>query len=75
MTALDWDQLEDCGGYLRAPEPETLYRRHGGQHDRRVPVANLAIRKRVVLTTRRERLGARVWRTAGLFPPPATLER
>ena len=23
------DQLEDCGAYLRAPEPATLYRMHG----------------------------------------------
>ena len=29
ITALDWDQLEDCGAYLRAPEPATLYRMHG----------------------------------------------
>jgi CO/xanthine dehydrogenase Mo-binding subunit len=29
VTALDWDQLEDCGAYLRALEPETLYRMHG----------------------------------------------
>ena len=29
VTALDWDQLEDCGAYLRAPEPATLYRMHG----------------------------------------------
>jgi 2-furoyl-CoA dehydrogenase large subunit len=29
ITALRWDQLEDCGAYLRAPEPATLYRMHG----------------------------------------------
>jgi methylphosphotriester-DNA--protein-cysteine methyltransferase len=23
ITALAWDQLEDCGAYLRAPEPAT----------------------------------------------------
>ncbi|MBE7199246.1 MAG: xanthine dehydrogenase family protein molybdopterin-binding subunit, partial [Parafilimonas terrae] len=28
VTALDWDQVEDCGAYLRAPEPATLYRMH-----------------------------------------------
>src|SRR5947207_15412487 len=51
ITALDWDQLEDCGAYLRAPEPETLYRMHGtvtGAY--RVP--NLAIRNRVVMTNK-----------------------
>ena len=34
MTALDWDQLEDCGAYLRAPEPATLYRMHGNMTGR-----------------------------------------
>ena len=29
VRALDWDQIEDCGAYLRAPEPATLYRMHG----------------------------------------------
>ena len=29
ITALDWDQIEDCGANLRAPEPATLYRMHG----------------------------------------------
>src|SRR6201987_4302268 len=29
IIALAWDQLEDCGAYLRAPEPATLYRMHG----------------------------------------------
>ncbi|WP_410925503.1 molybdopterin cofactor-binding domain-containing protein, partial [Pseudomonas aeruginosa] len=29
IVALDYDQLEDCGGYLRAPEPATFYRMHG----------------------------------------------
>lgn len=51
ITALDWDQLEDCGAYLRAPEPATLYRMHGnmtGAHR----VRNLAIRNRVVLTNK-----------------------
>jgi len=51
VTALDWDQLEDCGGYLRAPEPATLYRMHGnmtGAYD----IPNLRIRNRVVLTNK-----------------------
>ncbi len=29
ILALDWDQVEDCGAHLRAPEPATLYRMHG----------------------------------------------
>ncbi|AOO83870.1 xanthine dehydrogenase family protein molybdopterin-binding subunit [Bosea vaviloviae] len=51
ITALDWDQIEDCGAYPRAPEPATLYRMHGnmtGAYD----IANLAIRNRVVLTNK-----------------------
>jgi 2-furoyl-CoA dehydrogenase large subunit len=51
VTALDWDQLEDCGAYLRAPEPATLYRMHGNMSGAyRVP--NLKIRNRVVLTNK-----------------------
>lgn len=48
IHALDYDQLEDCGAYLRAPEPATLYRMHGcltGAYD----IANLKVRNRVVL--------------------------
>lgn len=29
ITALSYDQLEDCGAYVRAPEPATFYRMHG----------------------------------------------
>ncbi|WP_375508634.1 molybdopterin cofactor-binding domain-containing protein, partial [uncultured Caballeronia sp.] len=50
-TALDYDQVEDCGGYLRAPEPATFYRMHGcltGAYD----VPNLLVRNRVVLTNK-----------------------
>ena len=51
ITVLDWDQLEDCGAYLRAPEPATLYRMHGNMTGAyRVP--NLAIRNRVVTTNK-----------------------
>jgi len=51
ITVLDWDQLEDCGAYLRAPEPATLYRMHGNMTGAyRVP--NLAIRNRVVMTNK-----------------------
>jgi 2-furoyl-CoA dehydrogenase large subunit len=51
IAALDWDQLEDCGAYLRAPEPATLYRMHGnmtGAYD----IRNVRMRNRVVLTNR-----------------------
>ncbi|MEO9162181.1 MAG: molybdopterin cofactor-binding domain-containing protein [Casimicrobiaceae bacterium] len=51
ITALDYDQIEDCGAYLRAPEPATLYRMHGiltGAYQ----VRNLHVRNRVVLTNK-----------------------
>jgi len=51
ITALSYDQIEDCGGYLRAPEPATFYRMHGcltGAYD----IANLLVRNRVALTTK-----------------------
>lgn len=51
VTALDWDQLDDCGAYLRAPEPATIYRMHGnmtGAYD----IRHLAIRNRIVLTNK-----------------------
>ena len=51
ITALDWDQIEDCGAYLRAPEPATLYRMHGnmtGAYD----VRHVRIRNRVVVTNK-----------------------
>ena len=51
IAALSYDQLEDVGGYLRAPEPATLYRMHGcltGAY----AIANLAVRNRVVLTNK-----------------------
>jgi 2-furoyl-CoA dehydrogenase large subunit len=51
VLALDWDQLEDCGAYLRAPEPATLYRMHGNMTGA-YRVQNLAIRNRVVLTNK-----------------------
>ncbi|MEA2941256.1 MAG: 2-furoyl-CoA dehydrogenase large subunit, partial [Bradyrhizobium sp.] len=50
-VALDWDQIEDCGAHLRAPEPATLYRMHGnltGAYD----IRNLAVRNRVVVTNK-----------------------
>ncbi|HUN40352.1 MAG TPA: molybdopterin cofactor-binding domain-containing protein [Acetobacteraceae bacterium] len=51
VLALDWDQVEDCGAHLRAPEPATLYRMHGnmtGAYD----IRHMAIRNRVVLTNK-----------------------
>jgi 2-furoyl-CoA dehydrogenase large subunit len=51
ILALDWDQIEDVGAHLRAPEPATLYRMHGnmtGAYD----IRNLRIRNRVVLTNK-----------------------
>jgi 2-furoyl-CoA dehydrogenase large subunit len=51
ITALAYDQLDDVGGYLRAPEPATLYRMHGcltGAYD----VRHLRVRNRVVLTNK-----------------------
>lgn len=51
ITALDWDQRDDVGAYLRAPEPATFYRMHGalsGAYD----IPNLAVRNRVVVTNK-----------------------
>lgn len=51
IRALRYDQLEEVGAYLRAPEPATLYRMHGclsGAYD----IANLAVRNRVVVTNK-----------------------
>lgn len=51
VTALDWDQVEDVGAYLRAPEPATLYRMHGNMTGA-YAIDNLAIRNRVVVTNK-----------------------
>src|SRR3984957_14864089 len=51
ILALDWDQIEDWGAHLRAPEPATLYRMHGnltGAYD----IRHLAVRNRVVVTNK-----------------------
>ena len=51
ILALSYDQLEDCGAYLRAPEPASLYRMHGvmtGAY--KVPA--LSVANRVVLTNK-----------------------
>jgi len=51
VLALRWDQLEDCGAYLRAPEPATIYRMHGNMSGA-YRLRHLAIRNRVVLTNK-----------------------
>jgi 2-furoyl-CoA dehydrogenase large subunit len=51
ILALDWDQIEDCGAHLRAPEPATLYRMHGNMTGA-YAIRNVAIRNRVVLTNK-----------------------
>jgi 2-furoyl-CoA dehydrogenase large subunit len=51
VNALRYDQLDDCGGYLRAPEPATFYRMHGcltGAYR----TQHLEVRNRVVLTNK-----------------------
>lgn len=51
ITALAYDQIDDCGAYLRAPEPATFYRMHGcltGAYR----IAHLKVRNRVVLTNK-----------------------
>lgn len=51
ISALDWDQLEDVGAHIRAPEPATLYRMHGnltGAYD----IRHVSVRNRVVLTNK-----------------------
>ena len=51
ITALRYDQMDECGAYLRAPEPATFYRMHGaltGAYD----ISHLAVRNRVVLTNK-----------------------
>ena len=51
IAALDFDQLEDCGAHLRAPEPATLYRMHGnltGAYD----IRHVRVRNRIVLTNK-----------------------
>lgn len=51
IIALDYDQMDDCGAYLRAPEPATFYRMHGaltGAYE----VRHLKVRNRVVLTNK-----------------------
>jgi len=51
ITALSWDQVEDVGAYLRAPEPATLYRMHGNMTGA-YAIPNIAIRNRIVVTNK-----------------------
>ncbi|ABD86418.1 xanthine dehydrogenase family protein molybdopterin-binding subunit [Rhodopseudomonas palustris] len=51
IMALDWDQVEDCGAHLRAPEPATLYRMHGNLTGA-YAIDNVAVRNRVVVTNK-----------------------
>ncbi len=51
ITALGFDQLDDCGGYLRAPEPATIYRMHGNLTGA-YKITNLSVRNRIVLTNK-----------------------
>lgn len=51
VLALAWDQTEDVGAHIRAPEPATLYRMHGnltGAYD----IRHVSVRNRVVLTNK-----------------------
>ena len=51
IAALRWDQLEDCGAYLRAPEPATIYRMHGNMSGA-YRLRHIAIRNQIVLTNK-----------------------
>lgn len=51
VLALRYDQADEVGAYVRAPEPATFYRMHGaltGAYD----IAHLAVRNRVVVTNK-----------------------
>ena len=51
ILALDWDQIEDCGAHLRAPEPATLYRMHGNLTGA-YAIEHAAVRNRVIVTNK-----------------------
>jgi 2-furoyl-CoA dehydrogenase large subunit len=51
VKALRWDQTEDCGAYLRAPEPATLYRMHGNLTGA-YAIRHLTVKNRVVVTNK-----------------------
>ena len=49
VTAFDITQLEDCGAYLRAPEPASLYRMHGNLSGP-YKLRHMRVRNQVALT-------------------------
>ncbi|MDB5842641.1 MAG: carbon monoxide dehydrogenase [Herminiimonas sp.] len=51
ILALRYHQMDDCGAYLRAPEPATFYRMHGSLTGA-YRVRHLAVHNRVVLTNK-----------------------
>lgn len=51
ITALRLDQVDDCGAYLRAPEPATTYRMHGNLTGA-YAIQNLSVRNRIVMTNK-----------------------
>lgn len=51
VTALSYDQVEDVGAHIRAPEPATLYRMQGNLTGA-YAIRNVAVRNRVVLTNK-----------------------
>lgn len=51
IVALHWDQVDEVGAYVRAPEPATFYRMHGclsGAYD----IEHLSVRNRVVVSNK-----------------------
>ena len=51
INAIDYDQVDDVGAYLRAPEPASLYRMHGNLSGPYI-VKNISCRNRVVITNK-----------------------
>ena len=51
ILALDYDQIDDVGAYLRAPEPASLYRMHGNLSGPYL-IDDIFCRNRVVLTNK-----------------------
>ena len=51
IIALDYDQIDDVGAYLRAPEPASLYRMHGNLSGPYL-IEDISCRNRVVLTNK-----------------------
>lgn len=51
ITALRYDQADEVGAYLRAPEPATFYRMHGALTGA-YAIEHLSVRNRVVVTNK-----------------------